>query len=261
MHRQTIPDPMTRLTTLLFDVDGTLAETEEIHRQAFNKSFAQAGLEWDWSVDLYRRLLRVTGGRERIRHYIEQQRPDFEAPMNLDEYIAGLHTAKTDIYTRMVSSGEVPLRPGVKRLLEEARRAGVRLGIATTTTPANVSALLENSLAADARDWFDVIAAGNIVPAKKPAPDIYRYAMQALGVSPRECIAVEDSENGLRSACQAGVQTLVTTSDYTVGQDFSDAALVVDQLGEPDRPSRALAGNLNGHRFVTLDLLERLLDG
>ncbi len=252
---------MPGLTTLLFDVDGTLAETEEVHRQAFNKAFAQAGLDWQWSPDRYRELLAVTGGKERIRHFIERHVPDFEPPMNLDEYIAGLHAAKTDIYTRMVETGQVPLRPGVRRLLEEARRAGLRLGIATTTTPANVTALLRSSLAPDAMDWFDVIAAGGVVPAKKPAPDIYIHAMQLMGVSPDECLAFEDSENGVRSAKAAGLRTLVTVSDYTRGQDFSDADLVVDQLGEPGAPARVLAGDLDGYDYISVDALRRRFDG
>ena len=252
---------MPGLTTLLFDVDGTLAETEEAHRQAFNKAFAQAGLDWDWSPDRYRELLAVTGGKERIRHFIERYRPGFEAPMNLDEYIAGLHAAKTDIYTRMVESGQVPLRPGVRRLLEEARRSGLRLGIATTTTPANVTALLRSSLAPEAMDWFDVIAAGGVVPAKKPAPDIYIHAMQVMGVSPDECLAFEDSENGVRSARAAGLRTLVTVSDYTRGQDFSDADLVLDQLGEPGQPVKVLAGDLDGYDYVSVDALRRRFDG
>jgi len=252
---------MPRLSTLLFDVDGTLAETEEIHRQSFNKAFSQAGLDWEWSPDTYRDLLAVTGGKERIRHYIERFVPGFEPPMNLDEYIAGLHAAKTDIYTRTVESGEVPLRPGVKRLLDEARQAGLRLGIATTTTPSNVTALLQSSLAPDALDWFDVIAAGGVVPAKKPAPDIYHHAMQVMGVSPQECLAFEDSENGLRAALDAGLKTLVTVSDYTGGQDFRGAALVVDQLGEPDAPARVLAGELSGYGYISVDALQALFDG
>jgi HAD superfamily hydrolase (TIGR01509 family) len=249
---------MLRLTTLLFDVDGTLAETEEIHRQAFNRAFQQAGLDWHWSQELYGRLLAVTGGKERIRYFLDTCQPGFEAPLNLDEYIADLHAAKTDIFTRSVAAGEVPLRPGVKRLLEQARNSGLRLGIATTTTPANVIALLNHSLAEDAEDWFEVIAAGGVVPSKKPAPDIYFHAMEVMGVSPGECLAFEDSENGLLSAQAAGLPTLVTVSRYTQGQDFSGAVLVVDHLGEPDQAFEVLAGDANDHEYVDVDLLHKL---
>jgi HAD superfamily hydrolase (TIGR01509 family) len=249
---------MSRLTTLLFDVDGTLAETEEIHRKAFNRAFQQAGLEWHWSQELYAGLLAVTGGKERIRYFLDTHLPGFEAPTDMDEYIAALHAAKTDIYTRTVASGEVVMRPGVKRLLAEARQAGLRLGIATTTTPANVTALLRHGLADDAEDWFDVIAAGAVVPNKKPAPDIYFFAMEKLGVSAAECLAFEDSENGLRSAQGAGLCTLVTVSHYSRGQDFSGAALVLDQLGEPDHPFEVLAGDADDYRFVTVDQLREL---
>jgi HAD superfamily hydrolase (TIGR01509 family) len=249
---------MSRLTTLLFDVDGTLAETEEIHRKAFNRAFQHAGLEWHWSQELYAGLLAVTGGKERIRYFLDTHLPGFEAPTDMDEYIAALHAAKTDIYTRTVASGEVVMRPGVKRLLAEARQAGLRLGIATTTTPANVTALLRHGLADDAEDWFDVIAAGAVVPNKKPAPDIYFYAMEKLGVSAAECLAFEDSENGLRSAQGAGLCTLVTVSHYSRGQDFSGAALVLDQLGEPDHPFEVLAGDADDYRFVTVDQLREL---
>jgi HAD superfamily hydrolase (TIGR01509 family) len=249
---------MSSLTTLLFDVDGTLAETEEVHREAFNKAFEKAGLDWHWSQALYSDLLTVTGGKERIRYFLDSRLPEFEAPVRLDEYIASLHAAKTEIYTDMVASGQVALRPGVRRLLEEARRAGLRLGIATTTTPANVLALLTHSLAEDSADWFEVIAAGGIVPNKKPAPDIYFYAMQQLGVDARECLAFEDSENGLRSARDAGLQTLVTVSQYTRGQDFDEAALVLDQLGEPDSPFEVLAGNAGAYHCVDVRQLREL---
>ncbi|MGD8842734.1 MAG: HAD family hydrolase [Gammaproteobacteria bacterium] len=249
---------MPRLTTLLFDVDGTLAETEEVHREAFNKAFEQAGLDWQWSPSLYAELLAVTGGKERIGYFLDTWLPDFETPIRLDEYIASLHAAKTDIYTGMVASGQVALRPGVRRLLDEARGAGLRLGIATTTTPANVLALLTHSLADDAQDWFEVIAAGGVVPNKKPAPDIYFYAMQQLGVDPRECLAFEDSANGLLSARDAGLQTLVTVSQYTRGQDFTGAALVLDQLGEPDQPFEVLAGDADAYRCVNVQQLREL---
>ncbi|HHJ14881.1 MAG TPA: HAD family hydrolase [Gammaproteobacteria bacterium] len=239
---------MGKLTTLLFDVDGTLADTEEIHRQAFNRAFHQAGLDWEWSPRLYRDLLAVTGGRERIRHYLAVHRPGFEPPMNLDEYIAGLHAAKTDIYTRRVAGGGLSLRPGVLRLIREARERGLRLGIATTTTPANVQALLEHAIGPEALAWFDVIAAGNQVPEKKPAPDIYQYAMGELGAGPEQCLAIEDSDNGLHAALGAGLETLVTVNPFTEGHVFEDALLVTDGLGEPDRPLRVLSGRVGYDR-------------
>ena len=249
---------MSGLTTLLFDVDGTLAETEEIHRQSFNRSFEQAGLDWHWSQDLYAGLLAVTGGKERIRHYLASYLRDFEAPMELDDYIAGLHAVKTDIYTRAVASGDIPMRPGVRRLIDEARKAGLRLAIATTTTPVNVSALLQYNLAADSEDWFDVIAAGGVVATKKPAPDIYHYAMEKLAVGAGECLAVEDSANGLRSARDAGLETLVTVSQYTREHDFEGAALVIDQLGEPDSPFTVISGDAGNYTYVNVDLLQDL---
>jgi HAD superfamily hydrolase (TIGR01509 family) len=249
---------MHKLTTLLFDVDGTLAETEEIHRAAFNQAFRQAGLDWYWSEQMYAGLLTVTGGKERIRYFIDTCLPGFEAPMSLDEYIAALHAAKTDVFTRSVAAGEVPMRPGVKRLLSEARAAGLRLGIATTTTPANVIALLQHSLAEDAEVWFDVIAAGGVVANKKPAPDIYFYAMEKLGVGAGECLAFEDSANGLRSAQGAGVATVVTVSRYSRGEDFTGAALVIDQLGEPDQPFQVIAGDAGSYRYVCVEQLRDL---
>ena len=249
---------MSEVSTLLFDVDGTLAETEDVHRQSFNKAFSRSGLGWDWSVQMYTELLGVTGGKERIRFYIDRYRPDFVSPVNLDEFIASLHAAKTGLYTASIARGEVRLRPGVRRLLHEAREAGMRLGIATTTTPANVTALLEHSIAADAVSWFEVIAAGGVVPAKKPAPDIYYYAMNEMGVEASECVALEDSENGLKSSLAANIPTLVTVSQYTGGQDFSGAALVVDQLGEPDRPFTVLSGDAGSHTQVSVELLRSL---
>ncbi len=249
---------MSKLTTLLFDVDGTLAETEEIHRQSFNRAFAQAGLDWRWSQQMYAGLLTVTGGKERIRYYLANHLPAFTVSGDLDEYIAALHASKTVLYTETMAAGNLPMRPGVKRLINEARQAGLRLGIATTTTPANVSALLQHNLAPDAESWFEVIAAGGVVPAKKPAPDIYHYAMQAMGVSPAECLAFEDSENGLRSARAAELQTLVTVSEYTRDHNFDDAVLVLDQLGEPGSPFQVISGTADRHRMVTVELLQEL---
>jgi beta-phosphoglucomutase-like phosphatase (HAD superfamily) len=222
---------------LLFDVDGTLADTErDGHRVAFNRAFVEAGLDWEWDVPLYGALLAITGGKERMRHYVDCYRPDYErpAPREFDALIARLHAEKTRHYTELVRTAGIPLRPGVRRLLEEARREGVRLAIATTTTPDNVTALLTSTLGPDGERWFEVIGAGDVVPRKKPAPDIYHWALERLGVSAADCVAFEDSENGLRSSRAAGVPTVVSVNGYTRDHDFSGAALVVEDLSGVD---------------------------
>jgi len=251
---------MAALKALIFDVDGTLADTEKDgHRVAFNQAFAEAGLDWEWSVARYGELLAVTGGKERIRFYLERFNPQFRGPDDMDGFIAELHRRKTTHYTRMLAEGAIPLRPGVNRLLNEAMQAGVRLAIATTTTPENVSALLRYSLAPDAEDWFDVIAAGDIVPVKKPAPDIYLWAMQRMDLEPAACVAFEDSENGVKSVLDAGIRSLlVAINGYTRDQDFSGAALVVDQFGEPGQPFQVLSGDPAGKQWVDLDLIRAL---
>lgn len=257
---------MSELKALLFDVDGTLADTErDGHRVAFNQAFEQAGLDWHWDEDLYGELLAVTGGKERIRHYLTRHRPDFELPEDGDAFIAGLHAAKTIFYTQLLGEGRIPLRPGVKRVLEESREAGLRLAIATTTTPENVTALLEHALSPESVAWFEVIAAGDIVPQKKPAPDIYIWAMEQMGLGPEDCLAFEDSANGVKSVLGSGIRTLlVTTNGYTRDDDLNGASLVLDQLGEPESPCQAQFGTAPANGFVdvaSLQLLHRQVWG
>jgi HAD superfamily hydrolase (TIGR01509 family) len=250
---------MSNLAALIFDVDGTLADTErDGHRVAFNLAFQEAGLDWDWSPELYGELLAVTGGKERIRFYLEKFNTTFEKPGNFSEFVAGLHAAKTSFYTQLMSEGKIPLRPGVERLLREAKEAGVRLAIATTTTPENVTALLTYTLGADSLKWFEVIGAGDVVPAKKPAPDIYHYVMEEMNLAPEQCIAFEDSYNGIRSSVGARLTTVITTNGYTKDDDFSGAAIVLDQLGEPDAPFNLALGNAHGCRYVDLAMVRAL---
>jgi HAD superfamily hydrolase (TIGR01509 family) len=250
---------MSELKALLFDVDGTLADTErDGHRLAFNRAFVDAGLDWDWNPELYGQLLAVTGGKERIRFYLEKFNRTFQTPADLESFIKDLHVAKTAHYTRMLAEGAIPLRSGVRRLLEEARSEGMRLAIVTTTTPANVEALLIHALASDAMSWFEIIAAGDIVPAKKPAPDIYRYAMAQMGLTPMACIAFEDSRNGILSSQGADLRTIITVNGYTLDDDFSGAAIVLDGFGEPDVPFAVLAGDAGGAAFCDMALVRCL---
>jgi beta-phosphoglucomutase-like phosphatase (HAD superfamily) len=250
------------LQALLFDVDGTLADTErDGHRPAFNQAFQEAGLDWHWDVELYGKLLAVTGGKERMKHYIDQYRPDYSKPANFDELVAQLHQAKTRIYSALAARGGIPMRRGVKRLLSEARAAGLRLAIATTTTPENVTVLLEHSLGSGTQEWFELIAAGDIVPAKKPASDIYHFALEKMGLDPQACLAFEDSENGLRASLGAGLKTLITVNDYTLDHDFEGAAVVLSDLGDPGAPNRLIAGPDLGQPFVDVAYLRALHAG
>lgn len=249
---------MSRLEALLFDVDGTLADTERGHLKAFNQAFADAGLDWEWSVDLYRGLLEVTGGKERIRHFLDRYRPGFVPPEPLDAFIAGLHRAKTGHYVALLDGGGITLRPGVERLLRAAREAGLRLAIATTTTPDNVDALVRNTLGAEAMDWFEVIGAGSVVSAKKPAPDIYHYVLEAMAIAPSACLAFEDSGPGVRAARGARLPVVVTVNDFTRDHDFAGAELVLDGFGSPEAPFQVLSGEVDGARWLDLDLLRRV---
>lgn len=269
MTEQTQPSPTSRtggelprygFEALLLDVDGTLADTErDGHRCAFNAAFAEVGLDWNWSEALYGELLAVTGGKERIHRYIEQQRPGFQAPGELDAFIADLHRRKTRHYLEILGQGRIPLREGVMRLLRQAREAGIRLAIATTTTPENVSTLLACSGGADLEGWFEVIAAGDVVPAKKPAPDIFHLALAELGLPARSCVAIEDSANGVRATLGADLRALlVTVNGYTQDEDFSGAALVTDGLGGPGSPVEVLQGVLEDSDHIDLAALDAL---
>lgn len=220
------------IEAIIFDIDGTLADTEDGHRKSFNKAFAECGLDWNWDVALYGKLLKVTGGKERIKYFINDFLPDFAKPADYGGFVKNLHAVKTRHYTNMLREGHIPLRPGIRQLIQEMHAAGIKLAIATTTTPENVSALLEVGLGKDWESYFDANGCGDIVLHKKPAPDIYFWVLEKLGLSAADCIALEDSENGLRSSLAAGVRTFVTTNNYTCNQDFAGAAGVFDDMGD-----------------------------
>jgi len=224
------------IEALIFDVDGTLADTEEAHRQAFNDAFRAYELDFCWSRELYRELLQVTGGKERLAAFFYRTRLAAGERIRLSALIPGLHAAKTSSYLERIKLGRVPLRPGVRRLISEARAAGVRLAIASTTSPDNVSALLEGALGENALDEFSVIATGDAVPRKKPAPDIYLLALSRLGVPARRAVAFEDSAMGVAAAKAAGLFTVATPSDWTRGQDFAAADLVLPCLADSNWP-------------------------
>jgi HAD superfamily hydrolase (TIGR01509 family) len=219
------------IKAIIFDVDGTLADTEEAHRIAFNQAFAERQLDWNWDVSLYDKLLKVTGGKERIKYYIEDFLPHFLKPADYDGFVKLLHNIKTKYYTALLATGQIPLRPGIARLILQAHACEIKLAIATTTTPENVDALLKIGLGKDWRNYFASVGCGDIVRNKKPAPDIYLWVLNELRFTADECIALEDSNNGLQSSLAAGIKTYITLNRYTRTQDFTAAAAVFEDLG------------------------------
>jgi HAD superfamily hydrolase (TIGR01509 family) len=243
---------------LIFDVDGTLADTEELHRQAFNRAFAAFRLRWNWDPASYAELLRVTGGKERIASYIERT----PLPAHLQQIALGLvpeiHRAKNRIYAQMIRAGQVKARSGVRRLMIEARSTGVRVAIASTTSPENIEPLVTAGLGPEAMHWFDAIATGDVVTKKKPAPDIYNVALRTLDIAPARAIAIEDSAIGVESAKAAGLFTVATPSNWTRDQVFAAADLVLGSLGDPDEPLAPADQARVGARFLSLERLAEL---
>ncbi|SDY97828.1 HAD family hydrolase [Nitrosomonas sp. Nm33] len=258
MKKNNIP-----LSAVLFDVDGTLAETErDGHRPAFNAAFKEFGLDWNWDTELYGQLLKITGGKERIRYYIEKYAPSILNKRDLSDWIAELHKTKTKYFLDLLAKGNIPLRPGIARLIHELREKEIKIGIATTTTLENVTSLLKFTLGEESLNWFDVIGAGDIVPQKKPAPDIYYWVLEKLGSPPQQCIAIEDSENGLQSSCAAGIKTIITISEYTYSQNFNGAAMVLTDLGEPSRLPSIISGDIAilNNRWIDVSTLITLIE-
>jgi len=245
------------LKALIFDVDGTLAETEEAHRKSFNEAFAAFGLDWIWGKELYRELLQVTGGKERLRHYIEAWKPrGSEAAL---ARFANIYEEKSARYTALVASGVAPARPGVRRLIMEAHERGVRLAIATTSLLGSVEAVLRAILGEEGPSLFAAIAAGDAVAHKKPAPDVYRFALDKLACSPDSCVAIEDSENGIKAARAAGLPVIAAPSCYLSGDDFSLATSVLSDLGEPNCPCQQIGGLPFVRDYVDIDSLNAWL--
>jgi HAD superfamily hydrolase (TIGR01509 family) len=243
------------LKALFFDFDGTIAETERHgHRVAYQAAFDELGLGWTWDEALYGELLAVAGGKERIAAFVRERGAKLPDGADPRATIERIHRLKGERFATLAPS--IPLRPGVARLIREAKSEGLRVAIVTTAAPEGVEALLEGR--SGLRAAIDLIAAGDIVPNKKPAPDIYRFALEALHFAPGEAIAIEDSALGLRAALAAGVPTLITRSSYTLEDDFAGALAVVDDLGEPDAPARVVTGPAPSRGYVDLAYLRRI---
>jgi len=221
------------LKALIFDVDGTLAETEETHRAAFNATFAAWGLDWNWSREDYHELLKTGGGKERLRAFMAELP---EAARLSEEEVLRLHAEKTALFGEMVAAGDLRLRPGIEDLVQLSREAELRLAIATTTSRPNVEALTRACWGRAAEEVFDVIASGDEVRRKKPDPEIFQLALTRLGLPPRDCLAFEDSRIGLLSALGAGLPVVVTPSIYTADEEHMGAAYRLPDLARGNWP-------------------------
>jgi HAD superfamily hydrolase (TIGR01509 family) len=219
------------MKALIFDCDGVLVDTEKDgHRVAFNRAFAAAGIDAEWSVALYAELLQIAGGKERMTHYFNERGwPQGHTAATL---IPELHKRKTAIFAELVATGSLPLRSGINRIVDAAHAAGVRLAVCTTSAAKSVDGVLD-LMGPERKAKFELVLAGDVVAKKKPDPEIYDLARRTLDLPARECVVIEDSRNGLRAALGAGMPCLITTSTYTRDEDFTGAARVVPELGDP----------------------------
>jgi len=246
------------MKALIFDCDGVLADTERYgHLPAFNQTFQEFGLPVHWSEEEYGIKLKIAGGKERMASFLT---PEFVAkvglatdPVSQKEMVADWHKFKTQTYKQMIREGRLPGRPGIRRVVQEAKDAGWALAVASTSAEESVRGVLEYVVGKDLASGFLVLA-GDIVPKKKPAPDIYILALEKLGISPDDSLVVEDSRNGLLAAIRAGVRCVVTLSSYTWEEDMSEALLVVSDLGEPGSPMQVVANRSKARpgEYITL---------
>lgn len=250
------------MNALIFDCDGVLADTEQYgHLPAFNQTFKEFGLPVQWSVDEYGVKLKIAGGKERIASLLT---PELVAraglptdPESQKKMIADWHKRKSEIYKQLIREGRLPGRPGVARIVKEAHAAGWKLAVASTSAEESVRGVLEYVVGKNLASEFLVLA-GDIVPKKKPAPDIYLLTLERLGMPAEECLVVEDSSNGLLAAQAAGLRCIITLSSYTWDEDMTGALMVVSDLGEPDKPMQVIANHskVDPGQYITLKDLE-----
>lgn len=249
---------MSDLKAIIFDMDGTLADTEELHRRAFNLAFRECDSPLNWPLPEYKRLLSISGGRERIYRCLQQAGAD---GAGLRQTVDTLHRRKSVLYRQILVSDGIEPRPGIRRLVEESRAAGLKLAITTSSSSENVETLLRKTLGNAGSGFFSAVVTCDQVAEQKPSPAAYLHTLSELGLEAENCIAIEDTENGNLAALAAGIKTVITTHPLTADNDFTGASLVLDHLGEPDRPFRVAAGSAYDRNYVDLDLLKTIHSG
>jgi HAD superfamily hydrolase (TIGR01509 family) len=250
---------MADIKALIFDQDGVIIDTErDGHRVAFNQTFKEFGYDFEWDVEKYHELLQVSGGKERMRHYLHTEGFGVKVkPEEEDDLIKRMHKQKTATFIGLIESGKLPLRPGVKRLMQEAMDMGLTLGVCTTSNERAAHAVAYNIL----KDiQFDFVLAGDVVSKKKPDPEIYNLALQKTGLKPEECIVVEDSRNGVLAATAAGMHVVATTNVYTEREDLGEADIIVTCLGDPDGDKGELTQGGEGLDYDGVLRLDQLVE-
>ena len=248
------------LSAVFFDVDGTIAETEELHRKSFNESFKEFNLDWFWDKPIYKELINIGGGKERIQHYMKRAWPEMLEYKNLSKYIDSIHKVKNEIYEDYVKEEKLTFRPGVKRLISELKENKIRIALVSSSSKTNIENLLLNGLQFKSIEFFDLIAHGDSTKNKKPSPEIYEWALEKLKLSAQSCIAIEDSPRGIDSAVSAKIKVIATPSELTIDENFEAADLVVSDLGEPGIPFKKLSGSTFGEENVNVGLLKKLIE-
>jgi HAD superfamily hydrolase (TIGR01509 family) len=245
-----------RLRGIILDFDGTIADTERFgHRVSYNLAFAELGLDWSWDEEMYGVLLSVAGGKERLLHYLTQYRLQLRDDAMASGLIEKIYRAKVHHFAEMAPT--IPFRAGLLRLVEEAHAAGIAVAIATTGSKAGVEAVLRQH--EKLPDMIDLIAGNEAVERKKPAPDVYLWTLKRLGLAAGDCVAIEDSNVGLRAALAARLTTVITFSDYTAKEDFTGAYAVLSHLGECDEPVQCMRGTKPMNGIVDLAFLQTCL--
>ena len=254
------PDKDLKLEGIIFDVDGTLADTEEVHRIAFNRTFEEFGLAWRWSEEIYADLLSISGGKERLTAFGSDLRNEFQNDSIFHNFIAEMHIKKSENYRKLISERKIKLRTGVRRLVMEGRSKKISLNLATSSSFANIDTLLRPNFGSNWRELFHVIESSDTTKEKKPHPAVYENVLKKSALNASRVIAIEDTQNGLDAACKASLKTIVTIHPMTAKNSFDESSFVIDCMGEPDEPFNVLSGNNFGHSFLNLTLMEKILN-